>query len=105
MEFRRVLFRSVNVYLTEDEPLTLVDSGPNSGISLDVLERALEGLGHSARSLERILVTHQHIDHIGLVEILARRSGAEVVAIRSEEHTSELQSRQYLVCRLLLENK
>src|SRR3712207_8350541 len=26
-------------------------------------------------------------------------------AHRSEEHTSELQSRQYLVCRLLLENK
>src|SRR3712207_8698770 len=28
-----------------------------------------------------------------------------VVALRSEEHTSELQSRQYLVCRLLLEKK
>src|SRR5947209_17211778 len=28
-----------------------------------------------------------------------------VRAIRSEEHTSELQSRQYLVCRLLLEKK
>src|SRR3712207_7607040 len=27
------------------------------------------------------------------------------VVLRSEEHTSELQSRQYLVCRLLLENK
>src|SRR3712207_7262008 len=27
--------------------------------------------------------------------------GAEVVDTRSEEHTSELQSRQYLVCRLL----
>src|SRR3712207_8632556 len=27
------------------------------------------------------------------------------VGIRSEEHTSELQSRQYLVCRLLLEKK
>src|SRR3712207_8470488 len=27
------------------------------------------------------------------------------VASRSEEHTSELQSRQYLVCRLLLEKK
>src|SRR3712207_7246911 len=27
----------------------------------------------------------------------------EVVLLRSEEHTSELQSRQYLVCRLLLE--
>src|SRR3712207_7897452 len=29
----------------------------------------------------------------------------EQVAYRSEEHTSELQSRQYLVCRLLLEKK
>src|SRR3712207_8305097 len=29
----------------------------------------------------------------------------EPVATRSEEHTSELQSRQYLVCRLLLEKK
>src|SRR3712207_7429658 len=30
---------------------------------------------------------------------------AELYRIRSEEHTSELQSRQYLVCRLLLEKK
>src|SRR3712207_8458561 len=29
----------------------------------------------------------------------------EPVDVRSEEHTSELQSRQYLVCRLLLEKK
>src|SRR3712207_8340925 len=31
--------------------------------------------------------------------------GDALVALRSEEHTSELQSRQYLVCRLLLEKK
>src|SRR5947209_11114966 len=30
---------------------------------------------------------------------------ADCMAFRSEEHTSELQSRQYLVCRLLLEKK
>src|SRR3712207_7711288 len=35
----------------------------------------------------------------------ARRRPRRVVAVRSEEHTSELQSRQYLVCRLLLEKK
>src|SRR3712207_7706143 len=38
----------------------------------------------------------------------ARREGTDVLLIdtaRSEEHTSELQSRQYLVCRLLLEKK
>jgi glyoxylase-like metal-dependent hydrolase (beta-lactamase superfamily II) len=71
----------VNVYLIEDDPLTLVDSGPNSGSSLDVLERGLRELGHSIEELERIVVTHQHIDHIGLVQILANRSGAEVVAL------------------------
>src|SRR3712207_7296766 len=31
--------------------------------------------------------------------------GFPQLAVRSEEHTSELQSRQYLVCRLLLEKK
>src|SRR3712207_6894410 len=32
-------------------------------------------------------------------------SGDNQLGVRSEEHTSELQSRQYLVCRLLLEKK
>src|SRR3712207_7537029 len=35
----------------------------------------------------------------------ARGSGGLDRSLRSEEHTSELQSRQYLVCRLLLEKK
>src|SRR5947209_14738968 len=35
----------------------------------------------------------------------AARARAQDAAVRSEEHTSELQSRQYLVCRLLLEKK
>src|SRR3712207_7751991 len=34
-----------------------------------------------------------------------RGPGLRVTRARSEEHTSELQSRQYLVCRLLLEKK
>src|SRR3712207_6925952 len=34
-----------------------------------------------------------------------RRRSTLLVTVRSEEHTSELQSRQYLVCRLLLEKK
>src|SRR5947209_12191817 len=34
-----------------------------------------------------------------------RRLGRGWLGLRSEEHTSELQSRQYLVCRLLLEKK
>src|SRR3712207_7997539 len=39
------------------------------------------------------------------VKLLARKLLARAALFRSEEHTSELQSRQYLVCRLLLEKK
>src|SRR3712207_8376380 len=40
-----------------------------------------------------------------LAEALRIREELDDLAQRSEEHTSELQSRQYLVCRLLLEKK
>src|SRR2546425_7171317 len=36
---------------------------------------------------------------------VGRRHGRDVRGLRSEEHTSELQSLAYLVCRLLLEKK
>src|SRR3712207_7086270 len=41
----------------------------------------------------------------GVERSYVRGEGQLVTAVRSEEHTSELQSRQYLVCRLLLEKK
>src|SRR3712207_8585904 len=41
----------------------------------------------------------------GAVEERVQEGGFDVPQGRSEEHTSELQSRQYLVCRLLLEKK
>src|SRR3712207_7483963 len=45
--------------------------------------------------------TYQALEQYGRDLTTAARSGK----LRSEEHTSELQSRQYLVCRLLLEKK
>ena len=71
----------VNCYLIEDEPLTLVDTGPNSGKSLDELERALAAHGRRIEDLGLILLTHQHMDHLGLLEVLVRRSGADVGAL------------------------
>jgi glyoxylase-like metal-dependent hydrolase (beta-lactamase superfamily II) len=79
----------VNTYLIEDEPLTLVDSGPNSGKSLDELEHQLAERGHSIDDIELIVLTHQHIDHIGLVEIIVGHSGADVAAIDKMVHFIE----------------
>src|SRR5438034_8689104 len=52
----------------------------------------------------------RHCDAVGLAEPLGFRRGQRAAAcgpgcIRSEEHTSELQSHSDLVCRLLLEKK
>src|SRR3712207_8555689 len=55
----------------------------------------------------------ENLDDLEQVATLGLMPGAGAVAddvdaqldVRSEEHTSELQSRQYLVCRLLLEKK
>src|SRR3712207_7532466 len=41
----------------------------------------------------------------GILRVQVERMGHRGVLVRSEEHTSELQSRQYPVCRLLLEKK
>jgi glyoxylase-like metal-dependent hydrolase (beta-lactamase superfamily II) len=71
----------VNVYLIDDDPLTLVDAGPNSGTSFDELTRGIRDLGHSLEDIELVILTHQHIDHLGLVSLVAAHSGAEVAAI------------------------
>src|SRR3712207_9022218 len=45
------------------------------------------------------------IDPVMCADLERRAAAVYGRAFRSEEHTSELQSRQYLVCRLLLEKK
>ena len=71
----------VNCYLIEDEPLTLIDTGPNSGKALDELQSQLAEHGHAIEDLELLVITHQHIDHLGLAEIVVQRSGAELAAL------------------------
>jgi glyoxylase-like metal-dependent hydrolase (beta-lactamase superfamily II) len=71
----------VNCYLLEDDPLTLVDTGPNSGKALDELQAQLAERGHAIADIELVILTHQHLDHLGLVEIIVQHSGAEVAAI------------------------
>lgn len=71
----------VNTYLFEGDPLTLLDTGPNSGTSLDELEQALRSRGFAIEEIGRVLISHQHVDHAGLAAIIKRRSGAEIVML------------------------
>src|SRR3712207_7079184 len=64
--------------------------------------RLVEGLGAVVRDVDGDPLAAQPAgDRVGDPRLVLGQQNAH----RSEEHTSELQSRQYLVCRLLLEKK
>src|SRR2546425_1392597 len=68
-------------------------------------------LFRSPREIDPVVARRVVVETDQRVEAAERRSAARVLppgplrALRSEEHTSELQSLAYLVCRLLLEKK
>src|SRR2546422_7890029 len=70
----------------------IADDSSHEAVLIDPVteqvERDLRLLREHGLALKYTLETHVHADHV-----------------RSEEHTSELQSRLHLVCRLLLEKK
>jgi glyoxylase-like metal-dependent hydrolase (beta-lactamase superfamily II) len=68
-----------NVYLiAEPDGLTIVDAGM-PGAEKRILA-AVEALGRSPREVRHILLTHQHVDHIGSLAALAQATGAETWA-------------------------
>jgi glyoxylase-like metal-dependent hydrolase (beta-lactamase superfamily II) len=73
---------TVNSYLVEGSPLTLIDTAPNTATAYVELERRLAEKSYRLEDLERIVATHHHLDHTGLMKLVAGRSGAEVVAWR-----------------------
>src|SRR3712207_8517011 len=91
---RSTLFPYTTLFRSLDDLAALV----HAGLQVDVVGPAqLAGVLvlHVAVGLQRV-VRAAHV---------APRGRGLSLGDRSEEHTSELQSRQYLVCRLLLEKK
>src|SRR3712207_8837906 len=86
------LFRSRDGAIREDRPSNI------SGIRA----RARPGEPERIRALARLLSVTAPTDRSDRMPLLIP---ILLLLLRSEEHTSELQSRQYLVCRLLLEKK
>src|SRR3712207_9022400 len=73
----------------------------NLGYAHELAERLKADLKHPMRRLSR-----GNKQKIGLIQAMFHKPPLLILdEPRSEEHTSELQSRQYLVCRLLLEKK
>src|SRR3989441_1335183 len=88
------------VALTRDVEADVVVSALVGGVGLlPTMAAILAGRTVALANKETLVVAGS------LMTAAARARGVKLLPVRSEEHTSELQSLAYLVCRLLLEKK
>jgi len=70
----------INTYLIEGEPVTLVDSGIKTPDAEQALRSGLKELGLGFGDVERLVITHSHLDHYGLAATIAREGSPRVYA-------------------------
>ncbi len=92
----------VNVYLVRNDPLTLIDVGPNTEEAFSALRSGLEALGLRLDAIKRIIISHAHEDHYGLLARLQEHCGAEIY-IHSWETNKLLHTHDYSDHRKLLQ--
>ncbi len=76
---------TTNVFFVDEPPRTLVDTGIKTEASFEALRKGMENIGFSLQSIERILITHGHMDHYGQAKTLSSLSGAPIY-IHSKEY-------------------
>src|SRR3712207_7339339 len=84
---------------------TLFRSQRNDAETAVAVEREPRELDAAMRASIRARDGHLGAAHVFQVTSISSGRNRRAPLTRSEEHTSELQSRQYLVCRLLLDKK
>jgi glyoxylase-like metal-dependent hydrolase (beta-lactamase superfamily II) len=67
-----------NVYVLGSGPVTLIDTGPKYKGALEVLGGLLRGAGFDFPDVERIIITHGHIDHFGMAARIVEAAGHPV---------------------------
>lgn len=70
----------VNCYLFMGNGLTLLDPGPATETAYDELSAGLVDQGFEIADVDRVLITHPHMDHFGLANRIIEESGAIAVA-------------------------
>jgi glyoxylase-like metal-dependent hydrolase (beta-lactamase superfamily II) len=81
---------SANVYAIGNGPVTLIDTGPKVPGILSFLRKELQKNGIKLSDIERIIITHGHIDHFGLAVSIQKAVGYPVECFIHTEDSYKL---------------
>ncbi|HON37637.1 Hydroxyacylglutathione hydrolase [anaerobic digester metagenome] len=67
-----------NIYVLGTGPVTLIDTGPKFPGAFENIEKQLHEIGFGFQDIERIILTHGHIDHFGLARKIIEAAGRSI---------------------------
>lgn len=73
-----IMFQTVNCYLIPGEQLTLIDCGLYSKENWKIFQEKINEHGYQVQDLEQVIITHEHLDHIGLLPEIMANSNAVI---------------------------
>src|SRR3712207_878583 len=97
--------RTLDLCHAADYDALVIPGGADSADALRGEQRAVQFVREFMVADKPVAAIAEGVRLLVAADAVTGRSVAGPADLRSEEHTSELQSRQYLVCRLLLEKK
>ena len=70
--------KTVNAYLLKGDEVVLIDSGENTDASYAALKSGLKEQGLVINDVDRIIITHAHVDHMGMAQRIGSEANARV---------------------------
>ena len=86
---------TANVYVLGKGPLTLIDAGPKINGAMDFLRDQLSNIGCSFEDIERIIVTHGHVDHFGLGASIRNAAARTIRILAHPEEKWRMSTRNF----------
>ena len=70
--------KTVNAYLLKGDEVVLIDSGEDTDESYNALEASLKEHKIAITDIDRIIITHAHVDHMGMAQRIGSEAGARI---------------------------
>jgi glyoxylase-like metal-dependent hydrolase (beta-lactamase superfamily II) len=86
---------TANVYAVGKNPITLIDTGPKIPGSFEFVRKKLQSAGFDFNDIERIIITHGHVDHFGLAVSICEAAGHSIQCFLHGEDTWRVVSKGF----------